>query len=246
MTGARSPVAVADLPELIAAARIPRVCVEARVGEGWVRADALARGEGLDPLLERVSAWAETGSAQVAGALFLDAYAWSLTGAAAAGVLLADALPELRPDAVHARFGDNGRTTAVALSDGLVRADGEAALLSVYREALVEHLRPLVDRLHGRCRRARAAFWRNAGDMAAYTLAWCGRALDDPARGAALARRLLEPASPLGPPRAFRVQSRDGQQRLTCLRHGCCLWLRTPRAEVCAGCPVRRASGSAA
>jgi ferric iron reductase protein FhuF len=230
----------------IAAAGIPRVSVELPLGEGWFAADELASGDGLETQLDGVRAWASTDSGPVAGALFLDAYVWCLSGAAAAALLLESAIPDLRPSEIRFRFGENGRATAVAFTGGVLVAPRESELLGLYRAALVDHLEPLIARLHLTTRRASAAFWRNAGDMAAFTLVWCGRELGDLARGASLARRLLASPTSLGRPRSFHLTAPDGTQRLTCVRHGCCLWLRTPHGTVCAGCPVRRAPGASA
>lgn len=245
MTGAAVDPA-ASLAARIGAAAIPRINVEQPLGDGWIAADELAAGAALEAELARVRAWAGTGSAAVAGALFLDAYVWAVAGAAAGGLLLANAVPELRPRDVLVRFGPNGRAAAVGFRGGTLADAQESELLAGYREALVAHLDPLVERLHLTCRRARSAFWRNAGDMTAYTLVWCGRELGAQARGSYLARRLLSGRSPLGPPRAFRLPGREHVERLTCVRHGCCLWLRTANGAVCAGCPVRRAPGRAA
>jgi ferric iron reductase protein FhuF len=233
-----SPVAPrGELADRIALAAIDRVDVSASPeGPGLSPAVAIATGgEELVDRLDRIRAWALTDSLAVAGALFLDSYVWCLAGAGAAGILLESAVPDLHADRVHVRFGDNGRATGIACTgeDG-VRGD---VPLAAYRDALVEHLEPLVDRLHRRCRRSRTAFWRGAGDMAAHTLVWCGRALGQQERGLALADELLAQPSPLGGPRAFAMF--PGAAKLVCIRHGCCLWRRTEHATTCVGCPVQ-------
>jgi ferric iron reductase protein FhuF len=244
VTGSQSIATLETLSGRIAAAGIPRVSVELPLGEGWLAADELVAGDGLEAQLDRVRVWASTDSGPVAGALFLDSYVWCLSGAAAAALLLESAIPDLRPGEIRLRFGENGRAAAVAFTGGVLVAPRESELLGLYRAALVDHLEPLIARLHLTTRRASAAFWRNAGDMAAYTLVWCGRELGDLARGARLARHLLGSPTSLGRPRSFHLTAPDGTQRLTCVRHGCCLWLRTPHGTVCAGCPVRRAPGA--
>jgi hypothetical protein len=225
----------AALSERIVAAGIDRVHVVAEeTGPGWTTATALANdAPELAAALGRIRAWSGAPSATVSGALFFDSYVWCLGGGAAAALLIDDRLPDLDPDSVKLRFGANGRANGLSFAGGVVAGTNG---LGPYRDMLVAHLEPLVERLHRRCRHSRAAFWRAAGDMAAFTLAWCGRALSVEERGLALGRALLAEPSPLGPPRAFLTAG-----RLVCQRHGCCLWLRTPSAKRCVGCPVGRA-----
>lgn len=223
-----------QLLDRVAAAGIPRVQVERAAGEGWIEATALA-AEGPAEQLANLRAWAGVETDTVAAALFLDSYAWGLSAAAAAGLLLQGELPDLRPDNVSFTFAPFGRVAAVDFHDRRGSVPGDAP--SDYRAALVAHLDPLIARLAASSGRSRSALWRGAGDMSAWTLAWCANALGDHDRGVALVDEVFRTESPLGPPRSF-VRRDDGS--VLCRRQGCCLWLRTPGGSPCAGCPVNR------
>ena len=112
--------------------------------------------------------------------------------------------------------------------------------IGVLREAIENHLEPLIDRLKAETRLSPGAQWRLAGDSIAFAFMGIGEKLgrSDAARDATTAL-LKHPASPLTNPQMHFVSIPVpglAEPKSCVARGGCCRYYKVEGGTVCANC----------
>jgi hypothetical protein len=185
----------------------------------------------------------------------LHGYLWSAALLISGPWYLQRRVPYLRPRDVEVGPGGAYRVVVPGAfaclpgdpAAGSARAtvrDREEDLHAELRQAVAEHVGPLLEALRPRVRRGARALWGMAGDDLVSGLWHLGRALGEEERGAELATRVLPaPLAPFPGGARFRRLPDDhpGPDRLTRTRIGCCLHYTVRGDEVCATCPRLRA-----
>lgn len=217
-------------------------------GDGWLDCAGAARDERvLDGLLEDVGAVYDTDRRDIMGTRVIEIWTWMVAAPAAATLLTARRLPDLRAANVlidPTLYAVALRRPTVAVlpgdpaaghPDARVVAD-EAALAAELNRALADaHLAPLVATLNRMTRRPARALWRSAADRVADAFLYAGEQLGrvDEAHALAVASLRDAPA-----PLRARVERRVCGGEPMHVRDGCCLYWRTPSGERCVNCPL--------
>ncbi|HEY8581807.1 MAG TPA: IucA/IucC family C-terminal-domain containing protein [Capillimicrobium sp.] len=228
-------------------------------GPGWVGADEGCRDEALlESMLDGVADLYLTDRRDIMAARVLEVWAFNVASPAAAALLTARRLPDVRAanvvmDPVTGSVALRRPTflclpgdPAAGHPDARVVPD-DAALVAELRRALAdEHLAPLVETLNRMTRRPARALWRGAADRVVGAFEWAGQQLDclDDAYGLATACLRGAPG-PLSA-RVELVEAADGT--VGHVRDGCCLYWRVPACtdgEPCPTCPLARKRAAA-
>jgi hypothetical protein len=226
------------------------------LGEGWVTAAGLAAGGGT---LDAFLAWNDTqvlrdhgrrARPDVVATFALHRYAWPACLLVTVPWFLDRRVPRLPVEHVsyHRTLGRMAVRTgdfaclpgdpAAALPGARVVSD-EEALRAEVREAVAEHLRPLLGAFGPRMRRRGHALWGMATDEITEGLWYIGHLLGEERR----ARRelgLLLPGvtTPYASGAAFReLSAPDGRPLTTRDRASCCLFYTLRPEDTCATCP---------
>jgi hypothetical protein len=224
-------------------------------GEGWIRGDELAAGgAALDAFLagesERiVRDYGRQGRPDVVATLGLHRYAWPACVLFTAPWFLARRVP--RVAASGTAFHPSGRMTvrisgfACLPGDPAARLPGarvvpdEEALRAEVREAVAEHLGPVLDGFAPRLRRGRRALWGMATDEVVDSSWYIGRLLGEPDRVRQELEQLLPgTAKPyVGTPGFRTLTGPSGEQLPTRDRSSCCLFYTIRPEGTCVTCP---------
>lgn len=107
------------------------------------------------------------------------------------------------------------------------------------RDAVTEHLRPVLAAFAPEVRRGPRALWGMAGDDLVSGIWYLGRVFGDEERGVRQAAALLPEATPPFPAGAGfrRLRDRTGRCHPTRTRFGCCMYYAIRPAEACLTCP---------
>jgi hypothetical protein len=200
------------------------------------------------------------------GAFFVGHYAWYLAGAAIYTYLAERRIPDLSSENVVLRYstytwhaGDQSgeaesmdvrfvRGHFAALADDPAARHPDAVLLPSslalrdwLREALEQHMAPLIDAIHTHTRLGKRAQWNLVADSCARLFQYAGQRLDDEPRGCAEGLAFIQ--SPASPMRAShtRYLTLECNGHLTTFveRGGCCLYYRVEPGQNCSTCPLR-------
>ncbi|WP_443054286.1 iron-sulfur protein [Streptomyces sp. IBSBF 2435] len=234
-------------------------------GQDWVDGarlayDASARQSWLAAEADRIrAAYGVAARGDVVASRALHGYLWSAGLLMSGPWYLERRVPRLRPADV--RLGPDGTLRVApgafaclpgdraAGSAEAVVLDCEEDLRAELRQAVADHVRPLLTALRPHLRRGTRALWGMVGDDLVSGLWHLGRALGEEERGADLAARLLPgPLSPFPGGAGFRRLPDDhpGPERLTRTRIGCCMHYTVCPAETCSTCPRLRTARPAA
>ncbi|MGV9316843.1 (2Fe-2S)-binding protein [Streptomyces sp. NPDC003691] len=261
----RGLAAVCPTPRIeVAAPRSP-------VGQGWTGGAELACEPGLlDAFLAAESERIEeshglTARPDVVASRALHACLWAACLLIAGPWYLERRVPLLRPEDV--RFGRAPGALAVvpgrfavlpgdpaAGLPGVEVVPDESALRHRLREAVADHVRPLLAAMGPKLRRGPRALWGMVGDDLVSAVWYTGRMVGEEERAVYEAGELLPgPVGPfLGGADFRRLTGRDGRNYPTRTRMGCCLYYAIRPDEACGTCPrtgdaerLRRLEGSA-
>jgi hypothetical protein len=205
---------------------------------------------------------------RAAGAFFVGHYAWYLAGAAIGSYLAERRIPDLSPANVALRYstytwhaGDQSgqaesmevrfvRGHFAALADDPAAAHPDAVLLPSapalrdwLREALEQHMDPLIDAVHVSTRLGKRAQWNLVADSCARLFQHAGQHLGEAPRGCAEGLAFIQ--SPASPMRAshtrYLMLECNGHSDTFVERGGCCLYYRVEPGHNCSTCPLRPA-----
>ncbi|GAA2134983.1 (2Fe-2S)-binding protein [Kitasatospora kazusensis] len=167
----------------------------------------------------------------VAASRLLHHYLWSGCLLFSGPWYLAGQVPVIRPEDlwIHTATGD------LALRPGGL-VPGTAADL---RDAVVEHLTPVLDAFGPHVKRGPRALWGMAADDLLSGIWYLGRMLGEEERAVRVATDLLPGGTPPFPGTAAfrRLTGTEGRTHLTRTRLGCCLYYAIRPAEACVTCP---------
>jgi hypothetical protein len=205
---------------------------------------------------------------RTAGAFFIGHYAWYLAGAAICAYLAERRIPDLSPANVALRYGSytwysgdqSGQAEnievrfvrghfavlandpAAAHPDALVLPSAPA-LREWLREALEQHIAPLIDGVYAVTRLGKRAQWNLVADSCARLFQHAGQHLGDEPRACAEGLAFIQ--SPVSPMRASHTRyltlECNGHRDTFVERGGCCLYYRVAPGQNCSTCPLRPA-----
>ncbi|GAA2246791.1 (2Fe-2S)-binding protein [Streptomyces amakusaensis] len=225
-------------------------------GEGWVRADELARGGGA---LEAFLDWdraqvlrdhGREGRPDVVAGFGLHRYAWPACLLFTVPWFLLRRVPRFSGDQVFFRR-THGRMTvrpagfaclpgdpAAGLPGARVVPD-EEALRGEVRAAVAAHLEPVLDGFASRARRGRRSLWGMVTDDLVEGLWHIGNLLGEEARAIAELELLLPgTVKPyVGIPGFRQLTGPQGEQLATRDRASCCLFYTLRPDDTCVTCP---------
>lgn len=234
-----------------------RVLEEApRRGDGWVGASELAAG---GPALDAFLAWddaqvlrdyGQRARPDVVASFGLHRYAWPACLLITIPWFLLRRVPRVPVDAVSFQR-TLGRMTAdvtefACLPDdpaaGLPGArvvDGEEALRAEVRDAVAEHLGPVLEGFRPRMRRGPRAMWGMATDEIVEGLWYLGHLFGQERRAMEELEALLPGATKpyVGSPSFRELTGPDGQPLPTRDRASCCLFYTLRPEDTCVTCP---------
>ncbi len=223
----------------------------------WL-AEGLAHATRLYPAAER----------RVAGAFFVGHYAWYLAGAAICTYLAERRVPDLTLDNVALRYGtytwqagdQSGEAETInvrfvhghfaALADDPAAAHSDAlvlpsthALRDWLREALEQHMAPLIDAIYASTRLGKRAQWNLVADSCARLFQHAGQHVGDQSRGCAEGLAFIQsPTSPMCASHTrYLTLECNGHRDTFVERGGCCLYYRVEPGHNCSTCPLRPA-----
>jgi hypothetical protein len=241
-------------------------------GGGWVRAAELAGGgAALDAFLawddEQVRRdYGERARPDVVASFGLHRYAWSACLLVTLPWFLHRRVPRVPVESV-AYDRASGRLAVCAREFSCLPGDpaaalpgarvveGEEALRAAVREAVAEHLGPVLDGFRPHMRRGPRALWGMATDEITEGLWYVGHLLGEERRAMAEAELLLPGSvAPFPQGAAFRELSGPGGETYSTRdRASCCMFYTLRPEDTCVTCPrtcdadrVRRLSGSRA
>ncbi|TQE36083.1 (2Fe-2S)-binding protein [Streptomyces ipomoeae] len=187
----------------------------------------------------------------VAASRALHDYAWSV-GLLMSGVwYLERRVPRIAPgdiriDLASATYELAPGTDLTCLPDDPVAAlpgtravAQEEELRAALRDAVADHMGPVLDAMGPYVRRGSRALWGMVSDDLVSGLWYLGRMLGDEAAGVRAATEVLPTARQPFPGGAdFRtLRTSDGREHPTRTRLGCCLYYTIRPAEACSTCP---------
>jgi hypothetical protein len=205
---------------------------------------------------------------RAAGAFFVGHYAWYLAGAAIGSYLAEQRIPDLSPANVALRYstytwraGDQSgeaesmelrflRGHFAALADDPAAAHPDAVLLPSapalrdwLREALEQHMDPLIDAVHTGTRLSKRAQWNLVADSCARLFQHAGQQLGEAPRGCAEGLAFIQsPESPMSASHTrYLTLECNGHSDTFVERGGCCLYYRVEPGHNCSTCPLRPA-----
>jgi hypothetical protein len=168
----------------------------------------------------------------IQGTRVVERWAWELAVPAAAALLEASRLPDLRSARVRLEGGAAFTGTFHALSDDpeahhpdAVIEPSEDALLALMHRAIADHVEPLACAVTDATARPLEALRRSTVDRVDAALVWVGQTSGRMERACALADR------------AGAKLVTIGEQRVH-VRRGCCLYYRADAGIKCFGCPL--------
>ncbi|WP_225841842.1 (2Fe-2S)-binding protein [Streptomyces albus] len=225
-------------------------------GPGWVRASALAAG---GDALETLLAWDEEqilrdygqpGRPDVIASFGLHRYAWPVCLLITIPWFLHRRVPRLPVESVAfqrslGRMAVRIEEFACLPDDPAAAAPGarvvrdEEALRAEVRDAVAEHLAPVLEGFRPRMRRGARALWGMATDEVTEGLWYLGHLLGEEPRAMAEAEALL-PGSlkPFAQGAGFRrLTAPDGAELTTRDRASCCLFYTLRPEDTCVTCP---------
>jgi hypothetical protein len=237
---------------------------------GWFPATALydSASARLDEGLAHSTRRYPSAERRVAGAFFVGHYAWYLAGAAICAYLAERRVPDLAPQNVALRYstytwraGDqsgeaetieacfaSGRFAALAddpaaAHPNAVLLPNASALLDWLRQALEQHMTPLIDAVQACTRLGKRAQWNLVADSCARLFQHAGKQLGDEAYGCAEGLAFIQaPASPMRASQTRYLALECNSHRDTFVeRGGCCLYYRVEPGQNCVTCPLRPA-----
>jgi hypothetical protein len=235
---------------------------------GWFAATALYAADGthLTEGLAHAIRQYPNADRRTAGAFFVGHYAWYLAGAAICAYLAERRIPDLSPEHVALRYstytwqaGDqSGEVESMdvrfvhrhfaALADDPAAAHPDAVLLPTsstlrdwLREALEQHIAPLINAVHTLTRLGKRAQWNLVADSCARLFQYAGQRLGDEPRSCAEGLAFIQ--SPASPMRASHTRyltlECNGHHNTFVERGGCCLYYRVAPGQNCSTCPLR-------
>ncbi|MBA0052100.1 (2Fe-2S)-binding protein [Streptomyces sp. AJS327] len=238
-------------------------------GEGWVRATELAAGEAAfedylaHEAAETVRVYGQPGRGDVVAGFGLHRYAWPLCLAITLPWFLSRRVPRL--PAGNVAFHRESWHLSLRVDEFACLPDDPAAgradarpvrdeeeLRTAVREAVAEHLTPLLEAFRPRMRRGTSAMWGAVTDEITEGLWYVGGLLGEEPRAVAEAERLLPgKTAPYARGAAFReLTGASGERLRTRDRASCCLYYTLRPDETCVTCPrtcdterVRRLDG---
>lgn len=176
-----------------------------------------------DAAIDRIAVRLGTANRAVAGSLFVQGWAGRLTSIYAGGVVLESAVPDLAATNLHYRYAGDAPVRLAIEDPGTV--DVEVG----WRRVADDHLQPLIEAVHSRCRAGRRQLWGNVASAMAGSLATLARA--DLATLPDLA------ASPWAhPPELAKLGWWAPSWRYA--RRTCCSLVRAPGGIICADCSI--------
>ncbi|GAA3178741.1 MULTISPECIES: (2Fe-2S)-binding protein [Streptomyces] len=248
--------AYARLAEVFPALRVTEADAALPEGGGWVGAAALAAG---GEALETFLAWDDAqvqrdygtrARPDVVASFALHRYAWPACLLITVPWFLHRRVPSLPVDGV-AFHRDRGRMAVRVRSFACLPGDpaaelpgarvvpDEEALRGAVREAVAEHLGPVLDGFRGRMRRGPRALWGMASDEIVEGLWYLGHLLGEERRAVAELERLLPGATaPYVGSAAFReLTGPNGEALPTRDRASCCMFYTLRPEDTCVTCP---------
>ncbi|MFF9478565.1 (2Fe-2S)-binding protein [Streptomyces sp. NPDC014733] len=248
--------AYARLTEVFPALRVTEADAALPEGDGWVTAASLAAGgEALETFLtwddEQIQRdYGTRGRPDVVASFALHRYAWPACLLITVPWFLHRRVPSL-PAADVAFRRDEGRMAVRVRSFACLPGDpaaelpgarvvpDEEALRGAVREAVAEHLGPVLDGFRGRMRRGPRALWGMASDEIVEGLWYLGHLLGEERRAVAELARLLPGATaPYVGSAAFReLTGPDGAALPTRDRASCCMFYTLRPEDTCVTCP---------
>lgn len=243
----------------------------ATVGElepGWFLAAELGDSISgrLTDAFERIAVIYPGADIRTQAALFINQYAWVLSGAAVIALLLEKRVPDLAWHNIALCYitvtceedGESGEYEHLAVRflsgrfaalpddraagqpDVIVLPDA-AALREWFRRRVEDHMRPIIERTFLVSRLSRGALWRIVADSCAQAFLYIGRLVEeaDPAEREGLAF-VKAPGSPLNNPQLYFVSlTCDGHSETFRVRGGCCRYYALPDGHYCTSCVLR-------
>ncbi|MDJ1136922.1 (2Fe-2S)-binding protein [Streptomyces iconiensis] len=225
-------------------------------GPGWVRATELARGgAALDSFLawddEQIRHdYGKSARPDVIASFGLHRYAWPVCLLVTIPWFLHRRVPRVPVGAVAfqrtlGRLAVHVEEFTCLPDDPAASAPGarvvpdEAALRAEVREAVAEHLAPVLDGFRPRMRRGARALWGMATDEITEGLWYLGHLLGEEQRAMAEVQRLLPGATtPFAQGAAFReLTGHSGESLPTRDRASCCLFYTLRPEDTCVTCP---------
>ncbi|MFE6128050.1 (2Fe-2S)-binding protein [Streptomyces sp. NPDC056437] len=225
-------------------------------GQGWIDGAELAhRPELLDAFLDAEAArvrerYGHTARPDVIASRALHGYLWSVCLLMSGPWYLERRVPRIRPADVRvSRTADAYAVVPGGFSclpddpaaglPGVRVLPHAGALRDELRQAVADHVGPLLTAIAPRIRRGPRALWGMVGDDLVSGIWYLGRSAGDEERGVREAGQLLPgPVAPyLGGADFRRLTDRDGRSHPTRTRLGCCLYYTIRPAEACGTCP---------
>lgn len=202
----------------------PFFALEPEAGDDWTPVRTLLDDPAAtDAAIDRIAGRLGTDNRAVAGSLFVQGWAGRLTSIFAAAAAHDGRVPDLAAANVHYRYaGDAPVRLAI---DDPVQLDSDQA----WQRVTDEHLRPLIEAVHDRCRAGRRQLWGNVASALAGSLASLDRA------GVATLPALL--ATTWASPPDF-AELGWWAHRTSYARRTCCGLFRAPEPRICADCSI--------
>ncbi|MFD7662027.1 (2Fe-2S)-binding protein [Streptomyces sp. NPDC059788] len=248
--------AYARLTEVFPGLRVSAWQSAAPQGEGWVTAAALATDPtALDAFLawddaQVVRDYGQRARPDVVAAFALHRYAWPACLLITIPWFLHRRVPRLPVQDVayhreQGRMAVRVRSFACLPGDPAAELPGarvvpdEEALRAEVREAVAEHLGPVLDGFRPRLRRGPRALWGMASDEIAEGLWYLGHLLGEEPRAVAELKQLLPGGTaPYPGGAAFReLTGPDGAALPTRDRASCCMFYTLRPEDTCVTCP---------
>lgn len=217
----------------------------------------------LADALERVAVSYPGADKRTQAALFMNQYAWVLSGAAAIAFLLEKRVPDFALNNVALRYntvsweedGESGKyerlevrflsgrfaalpdDKAAELPDVTVLPDA-TALREWFRVRVEEHMQPIIDRAHIASHLSRGALWRIVADSCAQAFLYTGKQVGEAAQAEREGLAFVKvPGSPLNNPQLHFVSlTCDGHSETFRARGGCCRYYTLPDGHTCTTC----------
>lgn len=253
---AASPVAAAyaRLAEALPALRVTEE--PPRVEPGWVSAAALAEDRAVrDAYLAGEDArirrdYGRPARPDVVASFALHRYAWPACLLITLPYLLSGRVPRIPLSGVSFRLEPTGMTVAptgfaclpgdpAAVLPGAREVPDEEALRAELRQAVADHMAPVLEAFRPRMRRGSRALWGTVTDEIVEGLWYVGRLLGLEERARAESERLLPGGTAPYPGGAsFRqLAGPHGRQVTTRERASCCLFYTLRPEDMCVTCP---------
>jgi len=243
----------------------------ATVGElepGWFPTDDLADPESgrLADALARLAADYPGADIRTQGALFINQYAWYLSGAAAIAFLLEKRVPDFALNNVALRYNTvtweedgesgeyerlevrflSGRFAALpddpaAGQDDVTVVPDAAALREWFRLRVEAHMQPIVERAQMASRLSRGALWRIVADSCSQAFLYTGKQVGEAAQAEREGLAFVKVAgSPLNNPQLhYLTLTHAGYSETFRVRGGCCRYYTLPDGHYCTPCVLR-------